>query len=72
MEQMEKMNLSNNEKIDTLEKAKEEKEIHLQQLNSELSEVQERRMQLEYQLNIIRNEGELIEQEFKQKVKEIK
>ena len=69
---MEKMNLSNNEKIDTLEKAKEEKEIHLQQLNSELSEVQERRMQLEYQLNIIRNEGELIEQEFKQKVKEIK
>ena len=47
---------------------KEEKEASLTKLNGSLEEVRERRIQLEYQLNIIRNEGELIEQEFKQKV----
>ena len=62
MEEIESLSKTNEEKIENLEKMKEEKEVHLSKLNGSLEEVRERRIQLEYQLNVIRNEGELIEQ----------
>ena len=69
MEEIERLARTNEEKMENLEKMKEEKEGNLEKLSESLEEVRERRIQLEYQLNIIRNEGEMIEQEFKQKVK---
>ena len=57
--------------MDDLEKMKVEKQENLDELNSSLEKLRERRKQLEYQLSVIKNEGEMIEEEFQRKTRMI-
>ena len=52
--------------------AKQEKEKNIEELNSELTKLRDKRKQLEYQLAVTENESELVEKEFEKKVKKPK
>jgi prefoldin subunit 5 len=55
---------SSDNKVEALEKIKEEKEKNIEELNNELIRLREKRKQLEYELTVTENEGEMIEKEF--------
>lgn len=71
-EYLESMVESSDNKVEALTKIKQEKEKNIEELNSELTKLRDKRKQLEYQLAVTENESELVEKEFEKKVKKPK